>query len=207
MEKETTVEVNLNLLMKTLKGIFIGVAEVFDALGVPVDEAGEMEVEEDARATEEAVKAAGEAAETQSGAASGSKSKGRKTAAESAEKHSGKPVKAKKVAADTVSESAPEASAEPHPEAPEASVTAPEEQAKQESDEQPEPQEHAAEPAAQADKPVTLDDVTKVIVTKITQDRSNNMKIGAILKNYGVAKVSALPEDKYSQFLAEISKI
>lgn len=54
---------------------------------------------------------------------------------------------------------------------------------------------------------VTQDDVTKIIVRKIKQDRSNNEKIGAILKTYGVAKVSDLPTAKYEAFLTDISQI
>ena len=54
---------------------------------------------------------------------------------------------------------------------------------------------------------VTQDDITKIIVRKIKQDRSNNEKIGAILKTYGVAKVSDLPVAKYEAFLTDISQI
>lgn len=54
---------------------------------------------------------------------------------------------------------------------------------------------------------VTQDDITKIIVRKIKQDRSNNEKIGAILKTYGVAKVSDLPASKYEGFLTDISQI
>jgi len=54
---------------------------------------------------------------------------------------------------------------------------------------------------------VTQDDITKIIVRKIKQDRSNNEKIGAILKTYGVGKVSDLPAAKYEAFLTDISQI
>lgn len=54
---------------------------------------------------------------------------------------------------------------------------------------------------------VTEDDVTKIIVRKIKQDRSNNEKIGAILKTYGVAKVSDLPASKYESFLTDVSQL
>ena len=54
---------------------------------------------------------------------------------------------------------------------------------------------------------VTADDITKVIVRKIKQDRSNNEKVGAILKTYGVSKVSDLPIDKYEAFLTDISQL
>ena len=54
---------------------------------------------------------------------------------------------------------------------------------------------------------VTQDDITKIIVRKIKQDRSNNEKIGAILKTYEVSKVSDLPAAKYEAFLTDISQI
>lgn len=54
---------------------------------------------------------------------------------------------------------------------------------------------------------VTADDITKVIVAKIKQKRSNNAKIGQLLKTYGVEKVSSLPVEKYEAFLTDISQL
>lgn len=54
---------------------------------------------------------------------------------------------------------------------------------------------------------VTQDDITKIIVQKLKKDRSNNEKIGAILKTYGVAKVSELPAEKYEAFLTDLSQL
>ena len=54
---------------------------------------------------------------------------------------------------------------------------------------------------------VTLDDITKIIVQKIKQNRSNNEKIGQILNTYGVAKVSELPPAKYEAFVTDLSAI
>ena len=54
---------------------------------------------------------------------------------------------------------------------------------------------------------VTVDDITKIIVRKVKQDRTNNEKIGAILKTYGVARVSELPTAKYEAFLTDISQL
>ena len=54
---------------------------------------------------------------------------------------------------------------------------------------------------------VTQDDITRIIVRKIKQDRANNEKIGAILKTYGVSKVSDLPAAKYEAFLTDLSQI
>ena len=63
---------------------------------------------------------------------------------------------------------------------------------------------------APADTPattVTVDDITKIIVSKIKQNPGNNAKIGALLKSYGVEKISGLPASKYEAFLTDISQI
>ena len=67
-------------------------------------------------------------------------------------------------------------------------------------------------PGAEADKKqeasgVTLDDVTKIIVQKIKQNRSNNERIGQILRTYGVAKVGELPQAKYEAFLTDLAAL
>ncbi len=54
---------------------------------------------------------------------------------------------------------------------------------------------------------VSQDDITKIIVQKLKKNRSNNEKIGAILKTYGVAKVSELPPERYEAFLTELSQL
>ena len=74
------------------------------------------------------------------------------------------------------------------------------------------PEEQQADPpsetaASSAAYTVSQDDITRIIVRKIKQDRSNNEKIGAILKTYGVSKVSDLPATKYEAFLTDLSQI
>lgn len=71
-----------------------------------------------------------------------------------------------------------------------------------------------AEPEKEQDAPkdapapgITQDDITKIIVQKLKKDRTNNEKIGAILKTYGVAKVSELPAEKYEAFLTDLSQL
>ena len=54
---------------------------------------------------------------------------------------------------------------------------------------------------------VTADDITKIIVQKIKQNRSNSEKIGSILKTCGAAKVSELSADKYEAFLTDVSQL
>ncbi len=51
------------------------------------------------------------------------------------------------------------------------------------------------------------DDIIRIIVRKIKQDRANNELIGAILKSYGVDRVSDLPEEKYEAFLTDLTQI
>ncbi len=62
-------------------------------------------------------------------------------------------------------------------------------------------------PASDQTQSVTVDDITKIIVRKVKQDRTNNEKIGSILKTYGVARVSELPIAKYEAFLTDISQL
>jgi hypothetical protein len=62
-------------------------------------------------------------------------------------------------------------------------------------------------PVADQTQTVTVDDITKIIVRKVKQDRTNNEKIGSILKTYGVARVSELPTAKYEAFLTDISQL
>ena len=61
--------------------------------------------------------------------------------------------------------------------------------------------------ASEPTSAVSIDDITKIIVQKIKQNRSNNEKIGSILKTYGVAKVGDLPASKYEAFLTDLSAI
>ena len=66
-------------------------------------------------------------------------------------------------------------------------------------------------PAAQKSAPMqttlTIDDITKIIVRKVKQDRTNSEKIGAILTSYGYKRVSDLPAEKYEQFLTDLSQL
>ena len=77
-------------------------------------------------------------------------------------------------------------------------------------DPEPKTPDKPAEPAADKLTPapsVTIDDITKVIVVKIKKKRDNNARIGALLKSYGVEKVSVLPPEKYEAFLTDISEL
>lgn len=64
-----------------------------------------------------------------------------------------------------------------------------------------------AEPKAVPVVTITRDDLTAVIVGKIKKKRSNNEKIGQLLKAYGCKELSALPPEKYEVFLTDISQL
>lgn len=80
---------------------------------------------------------------------------------------------------------------------------------KADAEEQAAPVEEVQDPAPASDQTqtVTVDDITKIIVRKVKQDRTNNEKIGSILRTYGVARVSELPTAKYEAFLTDISQL
>lgn len=75
------------------------------------------------------------------------------------------------------------------------------------SEELPSEENQNAVPDTTAVNTVSEDDLTKIIVRKIKQNRSNNEKIGAILRTYGVSKVSELPVSKYEAFLTDVSQL
>lgn len=64
-----------------------------------------------------------------------------------------------------------------------------------------------AEPETAPAMTITRDDITAVIVGKIKKKRSNNEKIGQLLKAYGCKELSALPPEKYEAFLTDISQL
>ena len=59
------------------------------------------------------------------------------------------------------------------------------------------------EPASE----LTTDDLIKVVTGKIKQNRANKDKVLALLKSYGAAKVSDIPQDKYEAFLTDVSQL
>ena len=63
------------------------------------------------------------------------------------------------------------------------------------------------EPSEPAKSSISLDDITKVIVEKIKQDRGNRERIEAIVHEYGVSVISQLDEANYEAFLAELASL
>lgn len=176
------VVVDIDVLRDGLKGVFLSTAKIFDAIGA--DDAASLIAE-----------ATGSTSDTAVDATDNSSDKSEKKS--SAKKKS----KAK----------AEPAESEDITEAPESDSKASGSLDKVTIDAAETPHEAAGEQATASGDgtpaKVTIEDITRVIVAKIKVDRSNNAKIGSILKNYGVAKVSLLPEDKYADFLSEISSI
>ena len=62
-------------------------------------------------------------------------------------------------------------------------------------------------PASPAPSTLTLDDITKVIVNKIKQNRSNNEKIEKLVHDFGVQSVKLIPPKKYEAFMTELAAI
>ena len=69
-----------------------------------------------------------------------------------------------------------------------------------------EPQE-SKEKSEKAAISVTLNDITRIIVRKIKQNKENNEKILMILKTYGVEKVSDLKPEKYEAFVTDLAAL
>ena len=69
-----------------------------------------------------------------------------------------------------------------------------------------EPQE-SKEKSEKAAVSVTPNDITRIIVRKIKQNKENNEKILMILKTYGVEKVSDLKHEKYEAFVTDLAAL
>ena len=73
-----------------------------------------------------------------------------------------------------------------------------------------EPQEKTEEKPQKPEKtsrPITTDDITRIIVRKIKQNKDNNEKIGQVLKNYGVERVSDLKPEQYEAFVTDLAAL
>ena len=72
------------------------------------------------------------------------------------------------------------------------------------------PQEKTEEKPQKPDKtarPITTDDITRIIVRKIKQNKDNNEKIGQVLKTYGVERVSDLKPEQYEAFVTDLAAL
>ena len=193
------ITVDAGKLSKGLKTTFEGVAMVFDSIGLPVQLGLTMDLEDgvsDARAVSD------EHSESDDPVAPAASAESTAPAVE-------KVAVKKKAKVDTKPEpvSEPTAVSETQEEAvSEESALAAEDIVESAPAAEPETKEAPAEEVASVSS-ITIDDITKIIVQKIRQNRNTNEKIAAILKTYGVAKVSELPVDKYEAFLTDLSAI
>ena len=89
---------------------------------------------------------------------------------------------------------------EPPPETKAEQEKTPQEEQKNEPQESKEKSEKAA-------VSVTPNDITRIIVRKIKQNKENNDKILMILKAYGVEKVSDLKPEKYEAFVTDLAAL
>ena len=89
---------------------------------------------------------------------------------------------------------------EPPPETKAEQEKTPQEEQKNEPQESKEKSEKAA-------VSVTPNDITRIIVRKIKQNKENNDKILMILKAYGVEKVSNLKPEKYEAFVTDLAAL
>ena len=77
-----------------------------------------------------------------------------------------------------------------------------------ESEQEPEPpKKKAALKKKQEQTALTADDLIRVVTQKIKQSRANKEKVLALLKSYGAAKVSDIPQDQYEAFLTDVSQL
>lgn len=187
------ITVDAGKLSKGLKTTFEGVAMVFDSIGLPVQLGLTMDLED---GVSDEHSASGESADPVAPAASA------ESTAPAAEKVAVK----KKAKADPKPEPASESTAVVETQEEEESAPAAEDVVESAPAAEPETKEAPPEEVASVSS-ITIDDITKIIVQKIRQNRSTNEKIAAILKTYGVAKVSELPVDKYEAFLTDLSAI
>ena len=95
----------------------------------------------------------------------------------------------------------------PHEQPPETKAETKAEQKKTPQEEQKnEPQESKGNTEKSAVS-VTPNDITRIIVRKIKQNKENNEKILMILKTYGVEKVSDLKPEKYEAFVTDLAAL
>ena len=187
------ITVDAGKLSKGLKTTFEGVAMVFDSIGLPVQLGLTMDLEDGV---------SDEHSESDDPVAPAASAESTAPAVE-------KVAVKKKAKVDTKPEpvSEPTAVAETQEEAvSEESAPAAEDVVESAPAAEPETKEAPAEEVVSVSS-ITIDDITKIIVQKIRQNRNTNEKIAAILKTYGVAKVSELPVDKYEAFLTDLSAI
>ncbi len=185
---EQLIVVDAGKLSRGLKATFEGVAMVFDSLGV--DAGFDVTEKEEDKAGK---KSAGKAKEDK---VAEPVQEMKDEVAESTAKTAGGAVD--DVVADGIGKAGPDAVME--------TVTEESDEATEAESENPEIPKNPENPKNPMPA-ISQDDVTKIIVQKIKQNRSNNQKIGQILKTYGVVKVGELDPKKYEAFVTDLAAL
>ncbi len=188
---EQLITVDAGKLSRGLKTTFEGVAMVFDSLGI--DAGFDVTEKEEDKVGKKPV------GKTKEDKVSEPVQEMKDEVAESAAENAGDAVA--DVVADGTGKAGLDAVTEPAVEESEEATEAESENPK--NSEMPKNPELPKNPAPA----ISLDDVTKIIVQKIKQDRGNNQKIGQILKTYGVAKVGELDPKKYEAFVTDLAAL
>ena len=75
---------------------------------------------------------------------------------------------------------------------------------KPESKPEPKPEQPQTEAAPSS---LTLDDITKVIVSKVKQNQAASDAIGKLVQSFGVATVKQIPVEKYEEFMTKLAAL
>ena len=86
------------------------------------------------------------------------------------------------------------------------SSPAPSAQAVKEPEPKPEPKPEQPQTEA-AQSSLTLDDITKVIVSKVKQNQANSDAIGQLVQSFGVATVKQIPVERYEEFMTKLAAL
>ena len=54
---------------------------------------------------------------------------------------------------------------------------------------------------------IKIDDIIRVAAQKVKANKANTDKIGSLVKTYGIANLKELPEDRFEDFLTDLSQI
>ena len=69
---------------------------------------------------------------------------------------------------------------------------------------EPKPEQPQTEAAPSS---LTLDDITKVIVSKVKQNQAASDAIGKLVQSFGVATVKQIPVEKYEEFMTKLAAL
>ena len=69
---------------------------------------------------------------------------------------------------------------------------------------EPKPEQPQTEAAPSS---LTLDDITKVIVSKVKQNQAASDAIGKLVQSFGVATVKQIPFEKYEEFMTKLAAL